>query len=233
MARKTQLAAHGGEKPLVRRSMRTMAGETSVFTRDRFMLVGDSRARIFMAREAQLIPGFDEQRRLLRGMGVMTFQARTVFERFMLNGAAPGQILRIVAVTTQLTVFCRRIKSIAVRWSVVARLAFGAHDRIMRAGPEERGLRRRMGVVADRAGFLLDRILPVCLFEGAVAALVAGHTELRWSHRQEIALRRRVRKMTFPTPLLRHHPVLDFVSEISFFVAFGADCITFGTQEIR
>ena len=98
MARKTQLAVRGDQKPLVRRGMRTMAGEATVFTLYGLMLVGHPRARILMAREAELVAGLHEQSRLLGCVWIMTFEARTVFEWLVLNRAALGQIFKIVAV---------------------------------------------------------------------------------------------------------------------------------------
>lgn len=82
----------------MRCSMSPMAGEATLFTLDGLMLVRHPRARILVAGEAKLVSGLQEQSRLLGGVWVMAFEARTVFERFVLNRAALGQIFRIVAV---------------------------------------------------------------------------------------------------------------------------------------
>ena len=232
MTRKTQIAIDGVQKRLMRCRMRTMAGEATVFTLEGLMLVRHPRARIFMAREAELVAGLQEQSRILGGVWVVTVEARTVFEWFVLNRAALGQIFRIVAVAAKLSVFRRCFEGVVVRWSVVARLAFGADDRVMGAFSEKFRLRRGMGIMADGAGFFFDGVFAVRFFEESVAAVVAGKTEFRWSHREQISFRRRVGQMAFRAPLCLHDLMRKLVSEILLFMAFEADRIAFSGQKV-
>jgi hypothetical protein len=90
-----------------------------------------------------------------------------------------------------------------------------------------------MGIVADRAGLLLDRVSAVRLLERAGSGLVAGDTEVRWRHREEILFGRGVRKMALHAPLLFQSLVRDLLLETRLIVALEADCIPFGTQEVR
>jgi hypothetical protein len=115
----------------------------------------------------------------------------------------------------------------------VAGLALGADDGVVGAGPEEFGLLRRMGVMADRAGFFLDGVLAVHFFEGRRTALMAREAEFRWSHREEIVLCGRVREMALATSLFGENLVHDIVFVLLLFVTVEADCIAFGGQQIR
>jgi predicted ATPase len=97
VTRKTQFAIDGFQQGLMRRAVRAMAGEASVFTVNRCMRVRDSCARILVAAEAKLVAGFDEQGRLLGGVGVMALQTLAVLEGWVQDGFTSAEVFSVVA----------------------------------------------------------------------------------------------------------------------------------------
>ena len=201
MTRETQLSIHGVEKALMGPGVGCMAGKATVLTVDGIVFDPHIGARVLMAGKTQLVARLQEEGGMLGGVWVVTVHAGAVLERFVLDGAA-HQVFGVMAVDTELGIFRRGFEGVAVGWSVVACLAVGPDHGIVGARLEKGGLLRTMGVVADVTGALFDWIFAMCLFEGAIVALVAGYAECRWRHGEEIALWRSMGKVAFRAPLI-------------------------------
>jgi hypothetical protein len=103
----------------------------------------------------------------------------------------------------------------------------------MEARPEELRLRRGMGIVAYRTPLRLDRIIPVGLLEGVLAAFVAGHTERRFRLLQKVFFIGAVRRMTRQATLCPACLMDDFLFIVFLFVTEITDFASLCPEQAR
>jgi hypothetical protein len=165
-------------------------------------------------------------------MGIVTIEARTILERFVLD--LPGhEILGVVTVRAELGILCDRFERLVLRWRGVTGFAVGLDHGVVSARLQERGLLGAVRIVADRAGALFDGILAMRLSERRLVALVARNAERRWSHGEEIRLRGGMGEVASRASLFLKHLVRNPLAVILLLVALEADRIALGTEEIR
>jgi hypothetical protein len=150
----------------------------------------------------------------------------------MLKNVPFAQVIGIMAAEAEFGVCLRRFEGVCLGGGVVACLALGPDHRIMGTRLQKFRLLRGMGIVADRAGSLLDRIFAVRIPKVAIVALMAGSTKCRGRLGKEIFIRRSVRKVAFPTPFFRQNLVRNILAVVFLSMAFEAYLIAFRTQKI-
>jgi hypothetical protein len=233
VALETQLSVDSVQKVLIRRRVRLVAGEAAVFTFDGLMFRLHARARILVTLEAEIVSRPHEQRGLFRRMWIVTGQAVSILEGLMLHKGAARQILRIMTFGAKLPAFRDCFEGIFIIRIVMARLAFGADHRIVGARLQKLGLLRRVGVVAAPARLAFHGIAAVRLREGGIVAFVTRGAECPFRLGKQIPLRGGMGEMTAPTSLLLHGLVYHGLAVAFLLVAFKANRVPLGAQQMR
>lgn len=138
MTRETEITAFCHEQMLVLGSMRPVTGKASSLTCNGRVGVGNLLLLIRMAVEAEVVPALFQKFRVLRRVRIMTLDAHPLFERHMLDRAACPEIVTHMALFTETpdVVLFQRKRFIRT-WGVMAHVAAGRHDRIVRARFQE------------------------------------------------------------------------------------------------
>lgn len=229
----TQTGAFFNEQMVVLGGMRSVAGETALLARDRRMGETDLSPFVRMAAEAKFIPALQQEPRAVRGVGVMTLDAHPLLERRVLDGAACLQVLKRVTLLAETAdVFLFQRKGFPRGRSIMAHVAAGGYDRIMRARLHELRLVRGMRIVTEHAGLLLNGVVAVRRFERRFAAVVAGQAERLLSLDQKVLLVGAVRKMTRLASVGLHDLVHRFLFKVFFLVALIADFLSFRFEQV-
>ncbi len=213
--------------------VRSVTGKAAVVALDRIVRITHSRNRVFVARKAKLVARIGQQRRCFGGVRVMALQAIPVRERLVLHVVGHEEIFEIVAIGAEILVLRSGFKRIVGASRIVTRPTFASEHWIVDACLQQGGLGRRMWIVADRARLLFHRVIGMRRSEGAVFAFMARNAEFRRRLGEQILLRRGMRAVTRRTTVIFDDRVSYFVRETLLLVAFEADRVALGLEQIR
>jgi len=153
-----------------------MAGEASLAAFHGLMNNPELYSLLFVTLEAEEIPRLDHQVRVLRRVRIMAGKAHTFLERRMIDCSACLKVLDIVTAGAKLPAALCGCKGLRRSRRVVARLALGLGNRVVRACPKEFRLRGRVRIMADRTGRIIHRVIVVRLLKRRLVHIVAGKT---------------------------------------------------------
>src|ERR1700690_1841493 len=166
-------------------------------------------------------------------MGVVTLDAHAVLEGRMLFVAPRLEIVERMALLTETAdVLLLQRKRLSPVRGVMAHVAAPRHDRVVRALFQEFRLVRGVGIVADRAGLSLNRIICVRLHERRAAAFVTGEAKRRLRLDEEVRLVRAVGKMARLAPLRLKDLVHRLLFKKLLLVAAIAEVLAFSGEQM-
>ena len=233
MTSEAETRAFRNEQMFILGGMGPMTRETALPAFDWRMAESDLLPFVRMAAKTEFVPVLHQEFRVLGGMGVVALDTHAVLEGRVLHRAACLEIVSHVTLSAEAAdIVLFRRKGFLRGRGVMAHVAAGRHDWIVRACLHEFWLLRGVGIMTGRAGFCLNGIASMGRLERRLAGVMTGQAERNLRLDEEIRLIGAVREVAHSAPLRLYYFVYRFLFKVLFFVALITDLFPLRLEQL-